>query len=141
MMSPTWTGARKVISSIAAELDYRIEARNLERLARELRGFDRLVVPLPVHDYTRQRVLTMDYVRGRKVTDVGPLARLELDGEVLVDQLLGAYLEQVLVHGFFHADPHPGNVFVTGWIKPLVSTTRAMAPAGPWIRTVGPPSP
>jgi predicted unusual protein kinase regulating ubiquinone biosynthesis (AarF/ABC1/UbiB family) len=99
--------------SLAAELDYRAEARNLERLSEQLSGYPRIVVPLPVHDYTRGRVLTMDYVRGRKVTELGPLARLELDGDALVDQLLGAYLEQVLVHGFFHADPHPGNVFVT----------------------------
>jgi len=99
--------------SLTAELDYRAEARNLERLAAQLREYDRILVPLPVHDYTRGRVLTMDYVRGRKVTDLGPLARLELDGVALVDQLLSAYLEQVLVHGFFHADPHPGNVFVT----------------------------
>ncbi len=99
--------------SLLAELDYRAEARNLERLADELRNYPRILVPLPIHDYTRERVLTMDYVRGRKVTDLGPLARLELDGGELVDQLLSAYLEQVLVHGFFHADPHPGNVFVT----------------------------
>jgi predicted unusual protein kinase regulating ubiquinone biosynthesis (AarF/ABC1/UbiB family) len=100
--------------NLTAELDYRAEARNLERLAAELRDYPRILVPLPVHDYTRERVLTMDYVRGRKVTDLGPLARLELDAGTLVDQLLSAYLEQVLVHGFFHADPHPGNVFVTG---------------------------
>jgi predicted unusual protein kinase regulating ubiquinone biosynthesis (AarF/ABC1/UbiB family) len=100
-------------ASLTAELDYRAEARNLERLADQLQAYPRIVVPLPVHDYTREHVLTMDYVRGRKVTELGPLARLELDGDVLVDQLLGAYLEQVLVHGFFHADPHPGNVFVT----------------------------
>ncbi|HEX5042412.1 MAG TPA: AarF/UbiB family protein [Candidatus Polarisedimenticolaceae bacterium] len=99
--------------SLTAELDYQAEARNLERLADELQEYPRILVPLPVHDYTRERVLTMDYVRGRKVTDLGPLARLELDAGTLVDQLLSAYLEQVLVHGFFHADPHPGNVFVT----------------------------
>jgi ubiquinone biosynthesis protein len=100
-------------TSLTAELDYEEEARSLERLAAELRDYRRIVVPLPVHDYTRDRVLTMDYVRGRKVTQLGPLGRLELDGEGLVDDLLAAYLEQILVHGFFHADPHPGNVFVT----------------------------
>jgi ubiquinone biosynthesis protein len=99
--------------TMEAELDYELEARNLERLADQLSGFDRIVVPLPVADYTSRRVLTMDFVRGRKVTDVGPLGRIDLDGEALADALLRAYLEQILVHGFFHADPHPGNVFVT----------------------------
>jgi predicted unusual protein kinase regulating ubiquinone biosynthesis (AarF/ABC1/UbiB family) len=55
----------------------------------------------------------MDLVRGRKVTALGPLARMELDGFELADQLFHAYLEQVLLEGFFHADPHPGNVFLT----------------------------
>jgi ubiquinone biosynthesis protein len=55
----------------------------------------------------------MEYVPGRKVTDIGPLGRLELNGEGLADDLFGAYVEQVLVKGVFHADPHPGNVLVT----------------------------
>ncbi|MGI8808453.1 MAG: AarF/UbiB family protein, partial [Acidimicrobiales bacterium] len=58
-------------------------------------------------------VLTMQYIAGRKVTDLGPLARLELDGAVLAEQLFQAYLDQILVEGFFHADPHPGNVLLT----------------------------
>ncbi|HEU5319139.1 MAG TPA: AarF/UbiB family protein, partial [Chloroflexota bacterium] len=49
----------------------------------------------------------------RKVTELGPLAHLELDGDALADALFRAYLDQVLVHGFFHADPHPGNVLLT----------------------------
>ena len=59
------------------------------------------------------RVLAMDYVCGKKVTSVGPLGRMELDGGALAEELTRAYLHQVLVVGFFHADPHPGNVFLT----------------------------
>ena len=55
----------------------------------------------------------MEFIDGKKVTDLGPLARLELDGAPLADQLFKAYLDQVLVQGVFHADPHPGNVLVT----------------------------
>jgi predicted unusual protein kinase regulating ubiquinone biosynthesis (AarF/ABC1/UbiB family) len=55
----------------------------------------------------------MDYVRGRKVTALSPLALMEIDGEPLAEQLFDAYLKQILVDGFFHADPHPGNVFLT----------------------------
>ena len=55
----------------------------------------------------------MDYVQGRKITALGPLARLEMKGAPLAEELFKAYLKQVLVDGLFHADPHPGNVFLT----------------------------
>ncbi len=99
--------------TIVQELDYRQEAQNLVTLGRNLRDYDRIVVPQPVPDYTTSRVLTMDYIAGTKVTTLSPLARLEMDGEALARQLSDAYLDQILVDGFFHADPHPGNVFVT----------------------------
>ncbi len=99
--------------SINRELDYRLEAANLERLGRALEDYPRLLVPHPLADYTTSRVLTMEYVSGVKITSLSPLARIELDGTDLATDLFRAYLDQVLVHGFFHADPHPGNVFVT----------------------------
>lgn len=99
--------------TLLRELDYRQEAANQATLGKNLAGYDRIVVPQPVEDYTTERVLTMDFVRGRKVTALGPLGRLEMDGEPLADELFKAYLQQVLVDGFFHADPHPGNVFLT----------------------------
>jgi len=99
--------------SLMGELDYRREAANLEVLGDALAEYDRIVVPRPVDDYTTSRVLTMDYVDGRSVDSLSPLGRTELDSEDLADQLIGAYLHQVLVHGFFHADPHPGNVLLT----------------------------
>lgn len=99
--------------SMLRELDYRLEAHNLQAFADNLREFERLVVPLPVEDYTTSRVLTMDFIRGRKITDLSPLAKLELDGYLLAEHLFQAYLQQMLVDGFFHADPHPGNVFLT----------------------------
>ena len=70
-------------------------------------------MPLPVGDYTTSRVLTIDYIRGEKITKLSPLVRTEIDGEVLAEQLFRAYLQQILVDGFVHADPHPGNVFLT----------------------------
>jgi ubiquinone biosynthesis protein len=99
--------------SLRRELDFQGEARNLERLRVDLREFDRILVPEPVADYTSGRVLTMDFVKARKVTDLGPLGRLELDGVDLAEQLFQAYLNQILVNGFFHADPHPGNVLLS----------------------------
>jgi ubiquinone biosynthesis protein len=99
--------------TIQQELDYRREAQNLLVLGKNLEEFNLIMVPRPVPDYCTSRVLTMDYVDGCKVTALSPLTRLEMDGEALADQLFKAYLKQVLVDGVFHADPHPGNVFLT----------------------------
>jgi ubiquinone biosynthesis protein len=99
--------------SLLHELDYRLEARNLAVFADNLRDFDRIVVPQHVEDYTTSRVLTMEYIRGKKITSLSPLARIELDGYQLAEHLFQAYMQQILVDGFFHADPHPGNVFLT----------------------------
>lgn len=99
--------------TLLAELDYREEARNMVALANQLREYDTIIVPLPIDDYTTSRVLTMDYVPGTKITSVSPLERTELDGASLADDLFRAYLQQILIDGTFHADPHPGNVLLT----------------------------
>jgi predicted unusual protein kinase regulating ubiquinone biosynthesis (AarF/ABC1/UbiB family) len=99
--------------SLMEELDYRREAENLVTIGGMLEDSDRIIVPRPYPDFSSSRVLTMDYVAGRKVTDLGPLGHLEIDGPALADELFRVYLRQVLVEGVFHADPHPGNVLVT----------------------------
>jgi ubiquinone biosynthesis protein len=99
--------------SIQQELNYEREAQNLITLGTNLKEFELIRVPQPVPDYCTRRVLTMDYVSGHKITALGPLARLEIKGAPLVEQLFKAYLKQVLIDGVFHADPHPGNVFIT----------------------------
>ncbi|MGZ4791664.1 MAG: ABC1 kinase family protein [Ilumatobacteraceae bacterium] len=99
--------------SIMAELDYRLEAANLRLLGSNLAAYDRITVPQPIDDYTTALVLTMDLVDGRNVGSLGPLARQEIDGQALAAQLFDCYLDQILVDGFVHADPHPGNVLVT----------------------------
>jgi ubiquinone biosynthesis protein len=99
--------------NLLRELDYRTEARNLITVGENLKDIELIVVPSPIEDYTTSRVLTMEYIRGQKITTLSPLAYIELDGGVLAEQLFRAYLQQILVDGFFHADPHPGNVFLT----------------------------
>ena len=99
--------------SLLRELDYRQEAQNLTLLRRNLSEFSAIVVPAPIEDYTTSRVLTMEYVSGTKITTLSPVALLEVNGAALAEQLFRAYLKQILVDGFFHADPHPGNVLVT----------------------------
>jgi ubiquinone biosynthesis protein len=99
--------------SLLRELDFQREASNLMRLGKSMREFESIVVPEPIEDFTTSRVLTMEYIPGKKITDVSPLRLLEIDGMELAEQLFRAYLKQILVDGFFHADPHPGNVFLT----------------------------
>jgi ubiquinone biosynthesis protein len=99
--------------SLRLELDYRREARNLLRFGELTSDCDLLVVPEPVLDLTTGRVLTMDYIEGRKVTDVGPLGLMDVDTRPLVEQLFRAYLRSILHDGFLHADPHPGNLLLT----------------------------
>jgi ubiquinone biosynthesis protein len=95
------------------ELDYEREAANLRTIAHNLREYPHLRVPLPVTGYTTRSVLTMEFIDGRKITALSPLERTELNGVELADELSKAYLQQVLVDGIFHADPHPGNVYLT----------------------------
>ena len=103
----------EVRRSLWRELDYRQEARNLSTLGANLLEFPRIIVPTPIEGFTTSRVLTMEYIRGKKVTQLGPLTRLDIKGADLAEELFHAYLKQILVDGFFHADPHPGNVFLT----------------------------
>jgi predicted unusual protein kinase regulating ubiquinone biosynthesis (AarF/ABC1/UbiB family) len=99
--------------TLLVELDYLQEARHLETMSHQLRDFETIVVPLPVADYTTSRVLTMDFIDGCKVTAVSPVEWTEVDGRRLAEDLFRAYLQQILIDGTFHADPHPGNVFLT----------------------------
>lgn len=99
--------------SLLRELDYRLEASNLRLMRQNLQGFPRILVPAPIEDYSSGRVLTMEHVTGQKITKFSPLVRLDIDGDGLAEELFQAYLHQVLVLGVFHADPHPGNVFLT----------------------------
>ena len=98
--------------SLASELNFELEAENLRRFAENLQGYERLYVPLPLEDLSTTRVLTMQRVRGIKVTHIPPLRRIEHPLHEQARELLRAYLDQVFVHGLVHADPHPGNVLL-----------------------------
>ncbi|MFC0677682.1 ABC1 kinase family protein [Lysobacter korlensis] len=99
--------------TLIAELDYRTEAENLERFGERFEPYPELCVPQPVWDYTRKRVLTMDLVTGIKVTEISGMRRTHQNLEDLAAALMRGYLDQVLVHGQIHADPHPGNLLLT----------------------------
>ena len=99
--------------SLLAELDYRVEADNLVRFGTHFAEYPEIVVPQPVWDYTRERVLTMDLADGIKVTEISGLRRTEQDLGALAESVMRAYLDMVFVHGEVHADPHPGNLLLT----------------------------
>jgi ubiquinone biosynthesis protein len=97
---------------IEKEIDYTVEASYAERFARQFMGSDTIYVPCIFNDFSTERVLTMEYVTGIKASDV---ARLDLEGydrTIIAERGADLLLRQVFTHGFFHADPHPGNVFI-----------------------------
>ncbi len=98
--------------ALVDELDYRVEARNAANFRRTLAEFPRILVPRVIEAYTTEHVLTTERVRGTKIDTITPYTRLEHDFHPVADELTRAYLKQITIDGHFHADPHPGNVFV-----------------------------
>jgi len=96
--------------TLKAELDYEAEARNAEKFAELCRGRRHVRVPSIHRDYCTSRVLTMDYVDGIKLSDRERLEEAGLSARVLAERYAAQIFRQTLVDGFFHGDPHPGNV-------------------------------
>ncbi|KGN48799.1 protein ACTIVITY OF BC1 COMPLEX KINASE 8, chloroplastic [Cucumis sativus] len=94
------------------EIDYTKEAANAELFATNFKNLDYVKVPSIFWDYTTPQVLTMEYVPGIKINKIKALDQLGLDRKRLGRYAVESYLEQILSHGFFHADPHPGNIAV-----------------------------
>lgn len=97
---------------VPRELDFENEAANADRMRRALAARRDVVVPAVVHELSTKRLLVMAYEPGVRVTDVEALRQLGLDPRDLAQRLLEVFCDQILVHGFFHADPHPGNILV-----------------------------
>lgn len=94
------------------ELDFINEGKNGERVARELGHRRDIRVPEIVWEHTSRGVLTMEYIDGVKVSDTAGLAAIGVEPGLVAQIVMEAYCEQILVNGFFHADPHPGNLLV-----------------------------
>ncbi|MDH4141806.1 MAG: AarF/UbiB family protein [Chloroflexota bacterium] len=112
----TKIGAQAMIREFAAgvlkELDYRNEAYHALRIADSMRRFPEIHVPVVDNDRSTARVLTAEFVRGIKISDVEGLRNAGLDTTHLGSVFIRALIKQVLVDGFFHGDPHPGNILV-----------------------------
>lgn len=94
------------------ELDYVNEARNAEIFRSNFADYAGVYTPQPINELTRPRVLVMERISGVKITDLRRLDELGVSRQELADRLNSAYLKQFFIDGFFHADPHPGNLFI-----------------------------
>ncbi|HEU4971679.1 MAG TPA: AarF/UbiB family protein [Gaiellaceae bacterium] len=98
--------------SIRLELDYGHEARNAEMFHRNFAREDRVVVPRVIRQYSTSRVLTLEFLRGTKVADLDLETMRPDERRDVAHQLADAWMTMVFRHGFFHADPHPANIYV-----------------------------
>jgi ubiquinone biosynthesis protein len=104
---------RELDSSLRSEMDYSQELENTEHIGRQLSGFDLLATPEVYPQYSTNQVLTLSFIRGRRLSDLSVDELEALDGEAIARELLSAYLQQIVVDGSFHCDPHPGNILIT----------------------------
>jgi aarF domain-containing kinase len=103
---------REIARLVPRELDLRSEAANAERVAAELAHRDDVIVPAIVREHDSSRVLVMEFIDGIKVTNVAALRDAGIAPAPLADTIVDIFGDQVLGHGFFHGDPHPGNIFI-----------------------------
>jgi predicted unusual protein kinase regulating ubiquinone biosynthesis (AarF/ABC1/UbiB family) len=108
-----WSGMlREFNQTVHEEMDYAAEGRNAERFRANFANWDNIKVPKIHWDATTSKVLTMEFIRGTKVTDLDQLRQKGISPEKVNRLLIRTYLKQLLEDGFFHADPHPGNLLV-----------------------------
>jgi ubiquinone biosynthesis protein len=99
--------------SIHKEMDFDNELMNIRHLNDNFKYNDKIIVPVIYPDYSTEKVLTMEYVEGVKLSEVIAGDDPKYNKILIADRIVRAYLKQIFLDGFFHADPHPGNIFVT----------------------------
>jgi len=97
---------------IAEEMDFHHEADNVERFGELFRDSDFVIIPRVYREVTTTRVLVMQFFEGFRVTEVEEVLRHNIDTKKMIENLIAFYDDQLLIHGFFHADPHPGNILI-----------------------------
>ena len=104
--------ADEFVRSLRAQLDYLQEARNAERFAANFAGDPWVQIPRVFPDHTTSRVITLERIRGMKITDLAALDKADLDRHALAERTALITAKMIFDDGFFHADPHPGNFFI-----------------------------
>lgn len=99
--------------SLREELDYQLEARNAERIARQFKKAPEIQVPYVYDEYSTRVLLTTELITGIKVNNTTQLDTEGYDRQIIARRIADTMLSQVMEHGFFHGDPHPGNIFIT----------------------------
>ncbi|MGG3740231.1 ABC1 kinase family protein [Paenibacillus chibensis] len=98
--------------SLLAEMDYSREGRNTEKIALQFQHDAHIFIPQIYWQYTSSRVLTMEYVEGVTLGQRAELAKAGFNLKLIAERFVNAMLHQIFIEGFFHADPHPGNLLV-----------------------------
>jgi len=99
--------------SITKELDFRKEARNAIIFKENFKNDERVYIPYVFKEFTTEKILIMERVKGIRIDDVKTLTARGFDIEGLVNTVIDMYFKQIFDHGFFHGDPHPGNILIT----------------------------
>ncbi|MBI5187474.1 MAG: AarF/ABC1/UbiB kinase family protein [Nitrospirae bacterium] len=97
---------------IRGELDYLEEGKNAERFGQNFKGDERVIFPAVYWEYTTRHVLTLEFVEGIKITEYEAIKAEGINSADVATLLSEVYSRMIYLHGFFHGDPHPGNIFV-----------------------------
>ncbi|QWR76079.1 ABC1 kinase family protein [Candidatus Magnetomonas plexicatena] len=119
--------------TIKRELNFMEEAKNVQRFARNFKDIENVKIPILYPAYTSERVIVLERIEGIRINDVKSMEKFGFDKSAIAENLVNAYFKMILEDGFFHADPHPGNLFITedavigivdfgmvGWLTPDV---------------------
>lgn len=98
--------------AISRELDYTIEARNIEKFRENYKNNKQIVIPCVYWQYTSKKILTIEEIHGTKIVDMKSSNEQDYDVKSISELIAGAFIRQVFIDGLFHADPHPGNIFI-----------------------------
>jgi ubiquinone biosynthesis protein len=99
--------------TLGKELDYSIEAVSMQRIADQFKDDANIHIPIVYNDQSTDRVLTMEYIEGIKISEIDAIDSAGFDRKIITRRGADFIMKQVFENGFFHADPHPGNIFVT----------------------------
>jgi predicted unusual protein kinase regulating ubiquinone biosynthesis (AarF/ABC1/UbiB family) len=119
---------------LTQELDFELEARNIERISKNFATDEMVVFPEPVRELCTKRVLTTTFVEGLKSSDIAGLDALRVDKKDVARRLVRLYCQMIFVDGVYHADPHPGNVLVQRDGKIALVDFGAVAELGPRMK-------
>ncbi len=98
--------------TLKKELNYEIEANHISRFYQNFKNSETIVIPKVYQKYSTKKVLTMSFIEGTKISELGRIKGKWLNKKTIAKNGIEAFFKQILIDGFFHADPHPGNIFV-----------------------------